>query len=80
MADPRDEITPGQVASFDQAHAAVAGSLDTLIEMYRAEVADGEPRSLTIVGLGEWLRVNFTHDALAEHLTVAVARLAGEVP
>jgi len=72
------EVTPGQVAAFDQAHADVGASLDTLIEMYRQALADGEPPELTIVAQGQWLAANFEPIALAEHLTIALARLAEE--
>jgi hypothetical protein len=70
------EVTPAQVAAFDQAHADVGQSLDTLVEMYRQSLAEGEPAELTIVAQGHWLAANFELMALVEHLTVAVARLA----
>lgn len=70
------EVTPAQVATFDQAHADVGQSLDVLIGMYRRGLADGEPAELTIVAQGRWLAANFERVALAEHLTVAIARLA----
>ncbi len=74
------EVTPGQVASFDQAHALVAASLDTLVDGFRSDVAGGEPFELTLVAQGRWLAANFDHEALAEHLSVAVARLAQVEP
>jgi hypothetical protein len=69
---------PDQVAAFDQAHATVSESLDALVSAYRASLADGEPVPLTICGQGVWLRQNMTGEALAEHLTVAIARLAAQ--
>ncbi len=70
------EVTPAQVASFDQAHTEVARSLDVLVDQFRRDIAAGEPFELTVVAQGRWLANNFDHGALAEHLTVAVARLA----
>ncbi len=70
------EVTPGQVASFDQAHTEVSHSLDALVGQFREGVAGGEPFEVTVVAQGRWLADNFDREALAEHLTVAVARLA----
>ncbi len=75
MADP-PPYTTAQLARFDQAHAIVSQSLDALVVTFGEMLAAGEPRELSIAGQGEWLRQNMTHEALAEHLTVAVARLA----
>lgn len=74
MTEP--DRTPEQVAEFDQTHAAIAGSLDILVTGYRTMLANGEPRDLLVASQGEYLRANFTHDSLSEHLTVAVQRIA----
>ena len=69
------EVTPAQVAAFDQAHADIGRSLDALVTAYRQSLAAGEPPELTIAVQGQWLLANFEPIALAEHLTIAIARL-----
>jgi hypothetical protein len=74
---PREEATPGQLATFDQAHAEVAASLDVLIASFNNIRRENyEPREMTIAAQGMWLREHMHADALAEHLTVAIDRLA----
>lgn len=72
-----EDVTAAQLANFDQTHSAIGESLDVVIDLYRASLAaDEEPRELTMAGLGRWLLVNFESEAIAEHLVVAVDRMA----
>jgi hypothetical protein len=70
-----DQPTSGQLASFDQTHAAWSASLDNVIDAYRCELADGQSREISMAGLSQWLSATMATVALAEHLAVAVARL-----
>ncbi|MER7002227.1 hypothetical protein ABT297_04150 [Dactylosporangium sp. NPDC000555] len=70
-----DQPTPDQLADFDQIHAALDASVDTLIGMYGAELADGQHPAITLAGLATWLVAHGQPEALAEQLAVAVRRL-----
>lgn len=70
-----DQPTPDQLAGFDQTLAALSANLDLLIDMYRAELADGQHPDISLAGLAEWLRANHDVAELAEHLAAAVRRL-----
>lgn len=71
-----DDVTPVQLATFDQALADVEYNLDVLCDLYRNGDPDS-PEHIRVAGfcrfLGGWAQFNST--ALAEHLAVAVRRL-----
>ncbi len=70
-----DQPTTEQLASFNQTHAAWSASLDVVIDTFRAELADGQNREISMAGLSQWLSATMDSGALAEHLAVAVGRL-----
>ena len=69
------DVTPGQIATFDQALADVENNLDVLIDMWRTGDPDS-PEHIRIAGLcvalgdSEWDRVAFV-----EILVAAIRRL-----
>ena len=71
-----DDVTPGQTASFDQTHAEISAYLDTMIDVYRSQVADGSHAGLSMAGMAEWVAQTQTLPVSADLLAVAIARLA----
>lgn len=79
-----DEVTPiqtpAQVAAYDQALATIESNLDVFIDMFRAELADGQHEGVSVAGLGRYFLIECDPEVVAEVLAVAVRRLANSRP
>lgn len=72
------DATPGQIAVYDQVLADNEHNLDVLIDAFRNAHPDS-PEHIRVAGMCRFLEdaPEWTAVALAEHLVVAVRRLAG---
>ncbi len=70
------EVTPADLAQYDQAFAESEGILRQLIESYRtvraADQADGIPLPVTIVALAQHIVQYWPADAVSSALAAAV--------
>jgi len=70
-----DDVTPGQIATFDQALADVENNLDVLIDLWRTGDPDS-PEHIRIAGLCVALgKSEWDHVAFVEILVAAIRRL-----
>jgi hypothetical protein len=70
------QLTPAQIAAFDQAKTTCADVIDGLIDVHRTNIARHDQRDLHTVGLAMALLSDVAHKACAELLAVAIDRLA----
>lgn len=72
-----DELSPADLANFDQAWAETSSALDDLIDSHIDQLA-GYRYELCVAGLTHFLRENGDLTGVAQLLAVAVHRLSKE--